>query len=276
VFPLDAEWRMMYEAYLPVAEYVASLRRLGRLLLPHPSWIPSVLAERGGHLASRCVFSSLPDLWSYLPPAWCGRVTMTLEELPALFGALADPSRFGTAAGRYPEQLVRLRELAAGWSGETTLLDVGCGTGEGTREVLAVLRGMGCHARALGVTREPLEAWMAANGCFPHRSAELVFSAMPGLHFMAGDAGALPLQGCFSVILCNGLVGGRFMESDISFRAVLSEFRRVLAPGGMVLVGCRFHAGREPALVRFRELAETTGWRIAGDCRDLVLSLPNQ
>jgi SAM-dependent methyltransferase len=274
--PLDAEWRMLYESYLPVAEFAASLRRLGRLVLPHPAWIPAVLAETGRHLASRCLFPSLPDLWSYLPPAWCGRVTLTVAELPALFAALADPSRFGTAAGRYPDQLARLRDWAAGWPGELTLLDVGCGTGEGTWETLAMLLGMGCRARAIGVTREPLEAWMAANGCFPHRPAEPPPPALPGLHFLAGDATALPLRGHFSVILCNGLVGGQFLRTDSAFQSLLAEFARLLGPGGVVLAGCRFHAGREAALTRFRELAETAGWQVAGDCRDLVLRLPNR
>ncbi len=274
--PVDAEWRLVYESYLPVAEFVASLRRLGRLVLPHSSWIPAVLAETGRHLASRCVFPSLPDLWSYLPPVWEDRVTLTVEELPALFAALADPSRFGTAAGRYPDQLARLREWTADWPGERTLLDVGCGTGEGTREALAALLGTGCKVRAVGVTREPLEAWMAANGCFPHRPAEPLPPVLPGLHFLAGDATALPLHGSFSVILCNGLIGGQFLRTDAAFHSLLSEFARLLGPGGVVLAGCRFHAGREAALARFRELAETAGWGVAGECRDLVLRLPNR
>lgn len=273
--PLDAEWRMVYESYLPVAEFAASLRRLGRLVLPHPSWVPAVLAETGRHLASRCVFPSLPDLWSYLPPAWCGRVTLTVAELPALFAALADPSRFGTAAGRYPDQLARLREVGRRRAGELTLLDVGCGTGEGTREALAVLRETGGRVRAIGVTREPLEAWMAANGCFPHRSAEPMPPAMPGLHFVAGDAAALPLHGHVSVILCNGLIGGQFLRTDAAFHSLLAEFARLLSPDGWILAGCRFHAGREASLTRFRELAAARGWQVAGDCRDLVLRLPN-
>lgn len=274
--PVDAEWRMVYESYLPVAEFVASLRRLGRLVLPHTSWIPAVLAETGRHLGSRCVFPSLPDLWSYLPPVWEDRVTLTVVELPALFAALADPSRFGTAAGRYPDQLARLREWTADWPGELTLLDVGCGTGEGTREALAALLGTGCKARAVGVTREPLEAWMATNGCYPHRPAEPPPPVLPGLRFLAGDATALPLRGRFSVILCNGLIGGQFLRTDAAFHSLLAEFARLLAPSGRVLAGCRFHAGREAALTRFRELAETAGWRVAGDCRDLAMSLPNR
>lgn len=261
---------MRYEAYLPVADFVASLRRLAGLVLPHPSWTPTVLAETGRHLASRCVFPSLPDLWAYLPPQWCGRVTLEPEELPALLAALADPSRFGTAAGRYPDQLARLREWAGDARGEATLLDVGCGTGEGTREALAALRETGCRGRAVGVTREPLEAWMATSGRLPHRPAEAAVPP-PGLHYAVGDAVALPLRGTFDIILCNGLIGGKFMDTGATFRAVLAEFARLLAPGGIVFVGCQFHAGREPALARFRETAEQMGWNLAGHCRNWEL-----
>jgi len=266
--PLDAEWRMRYETYLPVVEYVASLRRLARLVLPHPSWIPLALGATVGHLSPRTCFSSLPDLWSYLPPAWCGRVTLTTEELPALFAALADPTQFGTAAGRYPNQLTLLRERR--WPAVAVLLDVGCGTGEGTREAVAAIRETGCPARGIGVTREPLEAWMATAGWFPHRLSART-PPLPGVQFVAGEAAALPVRGPIAAILCNGLIGGRFVQSETAFRGILAEFARVLAPGGIVLVGCRFHAGRENALMCFRRQAEATGWRVSGDSRDLVL-----
>jgi len=172
--------------------------------------------------------------------------------------------------------LARLRELGRRWAGELTLLDVGCGTGEGTREALAVLREAGCRARAIGVTREPLEAWMAANDRFPHRPAKPMQPAMAELYFITGDALGLPVHEKASVILCNGLVGGQYLRTDGAFHSLLSEFARLLGPGGLVLVGCRFHAGREAALTRFRELAEAAGWGVAGDCRDLVLSLPKR
>lgn len=266
--PVDADWRMRYESYLPVVEYVASLRRLARLVLPHPSWVPLALAVTVGHLSPRTCFPSLPDLWSYLAPAWCGRVTLTTEELPALFAALADPTQFGTAAGRYPSQLARLREHR--WSADAVLLDVGCGTGEGTQEAVAAIRETGCPVSGIGVTREPLEAWMASSGWFPHRPTAGAVP-LPGVRFVAGEAAALPVHGPVAAILCNGLIGGRFVQSDAAFRGVLAEFGRVLAPGGIVLVGCRFHAGRESALTRFRDLAEATGWRVSGDSRDLVL-----
>lgn len=264
--PVDAEWRMRYEVCLPVAEYVASLRRLARLVLPHPAWIPLALGTTTAHLAPRTGFSSLPDFWSYLPPDWCGRVTLTVGELPALLAALADPPQFGTAAGRYPNQLALLREHH--WSGPVTVLDVGCGTGEGTREVVALLREMGCQATGVGVTREPLEAWMGSTGCFPHRSPGV---PPTGVRFVVGEAEALPVHGPFALVLCNGLIGGRFVQTESAFRRILSEFARVLAPEGIVLVGCRFHAGREAALVQFRHVAEMTGWQVTGDCRDLVL-----
>jgi SAM-dependent methyltransferase len=258
--PISAEWRALYEAYLPVSEYVRSLRLLARLVLPHPSWLPAALA--------------LPDLWFYLPPAFDGRVLVRLDQLPALLAALADPPQFGTADGRYPEQLATLR----GWARRHTadkarLLDLGSGTGEGTREAAAILQEEGLEAQAVGVTREPLEAWMAATGQFPHRAQHAgETAALHSCRFLAGDAQSAPCRGPFDIILCNGLAGGRFLHTDTAYWQLLNEFRRLLAPGGLVLLGCRFHDGREQHLLRFRELAEANDWSATGTLRDLVLT----
>ena len=271
--PVSAEWRALYEIHLPVAEYVSSLRRLARLVLPHPSWIPAALALHAAHLATRSAhFASLLDLWSYLPPRLAETVTLSVDRLPALLAALADPPRFGTADGRYPGQLAMLRSwVRRDLSGPLAFLDVGSGTGEGTREAATALREAGHVVRAVGVTREPLEAWMAQAGCFPHREADCQVRCDDDVHFVAGEAAALPVQGRFAVILCNGLVGGRFVQEDTAFMAILSEFARLLAADGSVLMGCRFHAGRERHLARFRDVAAGLGWEVAGTNRDMVL-----
>ena len=271
--PISAEWRMLYEIHLSVVEYVSSLRRLARLVLPHPSWIPAALALHSAHLATRSAhFASLPDLWSYLPPRWAESVVLSVDRLPALFAACADPPQFGTANGRYLGQLAMLRSWARRDPAEPlALLDVGSGTGEGTREAVAALQEAGHVVRAVGVTREPLEAWMAQTGCFPHREANGPVRGDADVHFVAGEAAAVPVRGRFGVILCNGLVGGRFVHTDAAFAAVLNEFGRVLALGGSVLMGCRFHAGRERHLARFRDVAAALSWEVAGTNRDMVL-----
>jgi ubiquinone/menaquinone biosynthesis C-methylase UbiE len=90
-------------------------------------------------------------------------------------------------------------------------------------------------------------------------------------HFVVGSANQVPIRQQHDAILCNGLIGGRFLFSDADLQAALAEFSRLLAPRGLALVSCRFHAGRELFLERFRELAVASGWRVEGEIRDLVL-----
>jgi hypothetical protein len=68
------------------------------------------------------------------------------------------------------------------------------------------------------------------------------------------------------------LVGGRFLHTEAAYRHLLDEFSRLLAPDGVIPLGCRFHDGREQHLLRFREFAEETGWSATGTLRDLVLT----
>lgn len=279
---ITPELRGRYECWLPVAGFLADLARLGRAFLPAPSWVPRLLragaGEPGGGSGAPL---SLPDLWARLPPRFGARVAFDQVELPALFAALADPPRFGTDSARYAAQRQRLEascRRAAG-RGRLTLVDLACGVGLGTYEAAAVAAAAcgGSHLRLLGLTLEPLEAWMASRCCLPHdpdrepRLRRLAAQAPP-VAFLAADARRLPLGGRVDVLLCNGLVGGDHLQRQDDLKSLLRETRRLLDPDGALLVANRFHDGCRAAVERFAELAHRDGWRVDGTWHDLCLT----
>ncbi|MCC6227565.1 MAG: hypothetical protein IT195_14330 [Microthrixaceae bacterium] len=279
--------REAFEQYLPLHEWLRDMRCLALRCLPSPAWLPAPLAAvRGRDLHAPATdglpYAALPDLWNALPPRFAGRVTFSEAEFLPLLCALADPPRFGTDFGRYPEQLTWLREHAARHRAPAPLrlVDLGCGTGQGTWEAAAVVAAAAdTTVVASGLTREPLEAWMAAQRCLPHdpeRSAR--YRDWPGandrrLHvqFAVGDAGAVPLAAGADVLLANGLVGGAFLNRPAAFRSFLAEVQRLAAPDAVLLCANRFHDGRRAALDMFCACARDCGWRVAGSPGSLVL-----
>ncbi|MBN2450418.1 MAG: class I SAM-dependent methyltransferase [Lentisphaeria bacterium] len=279
---LDGALRQRYESVLPVQEFCAGLACIARQILPHPAWVPTLLASAGGCPSAGGRGQrppSLPDLWAHMPPPYAGRVTFTADEMLGLLCALAEPPHFGTAGGRYPEQLDSLADAfrkTAFRRPPVRILDLGCGVGHGTLELAEFTRAAGMHADlTIGLTREPLEAWMARHRCLPHdppRQEQL--RALPGttpVHFLAGDVCALPLRGTFALVVCNGLVGGPMFDAPREMAALLSQVRRVLAPDGVFCLANRFHEGRRTGIERFRRAAEEAGWAVSGTWRNLLL-----
>jgi len=134
-------------------------------------------------------------------------------------------------------------------------------------------------APVLGLTIEPLEAWMATARRLPHdparerRLRQLADSA-PAVTFVAADARHLPVAGPVDVLVCNGLVGGTHLHRDDDAGALLRDCCRLLRQDGVLLLANRFHDGRRPRVERFAELALTLGWGISGDWRSLCLTHP--
>jgi len=276
---LGPELRGRYEAYLPVAEFLADLCRLGERVLPHPAWVPAVLRRgRSGCLPAAGAPASLPDLWADLPEALAGRVAFPPEDLEALLCALADPPRFGTDADRYPAQQ---RWLAGAFTEQrgkpVAVLDLACGVGLGTFATAALARHCGVGpARVLGITLEPLEAWMAEHRCLPHdppreRRLRQVAGPAAQVAFLAADVRHLPLTGPFAGVLCNGLMGGPWLHREGDMTTVLDESARVLTPDGWMVVANRFHEGCRAAVEAFMRHARERGWWVSGDWHDLVL-----
>jgi SAM-dependent methyltransferase len=218
------ESRYWHERYLPVREYCRNLAATLRPALPHPDWGPTCLCGPR--------FLAITDFWRALPPAFAGRLTWSENELLPLACALAAPSQFGTAAQRYPAQICELRNWLA-QRGSGSLLDLGCGTGEGTAELAAL-----GFSPCVGVTVEPLEAWMASQ-------------RFPTCSFSAGDVLQLERPDRFDIIVCNGLIGGPMLNRDAAFAVLATRLEALLAPDGLICLADRFHAGHRQARQRF-------------------------
>ena len=211
---------------------------------------------------------SLLEFWEELPE-FCGRVALSPEELLPFFCACADPPRFGTDVNRYPEQLEQLAKFSLPRDGR--LLDLGCGVGLGTLEALVRL---GLTA-AVGVTQEPLEAWMAQNRVLPHdpvRMRHFVGYGNVPAQFHAGNLLEMRGEGGFAVILCNGLAGGRFLHGEQVLLRLLKVLQAQLAPDGVVALANHFHEGRRPQVEKLLALARQTGWRVAGTWQNAFLT----
>lgn len=262
---ISPEMRGFYEKFLPFNEFKHSLITIGEQILESPDWVPKILRSND--------ILSLPDFWAMLPDAFAGRVTFAEDELFPLFCAIADPSRFGTADNRYPEQLQQIGDFIKriGQGRAVRLLDLGCGVGLGTYELAAATGGT-----VVGVTSEHLEVWMARHRRLPHDIArERLFDSYPQtLHvtFKYGFAESYHDDSQYDAIVCNGLAGGRFLNTNDKLTAFLESCGRLLAPHGRMFIANRFREGERPGVERLRHLAQQSGWRVEGHWKSLIFS----
>ncbi len=304
---LTAEIRQNYEKYLPVAEYLQDLATLVLPRLPHPSWLPVVLKRSLAlsYVGAAGLPASLPDLWSLLPPRFAGRLSWADGDLLPLACAIAAPLKFGSRTGRYPEQTQYLVEWLRQSNRSLLVVDYGCGTGQGTYEIAALVARSGRPGRVIGVTPEPLEAWMALNRGLPHldmaRPTDPVNKPIAGkssisitdtpsratdagtndgfafpvptstvpILFAAGDIRNFALSRRADVILCNGLIGGPALNDDRTLKHIWVRIQDQLADNGIFVIGSRFHAGCTPRIERFIAAAERhafAGAPLAGSC----------
>ncbi len=144
-------------------------------------------------------------------------------------------------ADLFNEHLARYR-FAARFSARF-ILDAGCGTGYGTAEFGAAARVV-----AMDISEETVAHARRAFG-------------RPGVHFLAGDCAALPFaDGSFDLVAAFETI-----EHLERWRDLLTEARRVLQPGGVLLVSTpnrayyaetRAAAGPNPYHVREFEYRE--------------------
>jgi hypothetical protein len=251
--------RSVYEHFLPVSEYAWDLASVLSDVLPgtfkadaFSAWVPASLRRPP---------ASLPDLWATLPPPVAGRLTWTSDDLWSLACVLAAPLQHGTTAGRYPEQQRALRDWLQHSEKARFAVDYACGTGQGTWE-LATLLPPG--SLVVGITLEPLESWLAGHRNTSH--LEWAFRNMGSKYeypivddqvevaFVAGDFHSLAWRQKTDLIVCNGLIGGPLLNRPDAMRDVWQRFVAELSPGGLLLIGNRFHAGRAADCAAFLAL----------------------
>lgn len=244
---ISPELRGRYEMYLPIGEYLASLRKVAVAFLGGEEWLPYPLRYQ--------VHPSLPDFWADLPEHLGGRVLLERDGVLPLLCALADPPSFGTLPGRYPDELKMLKEIA--FTG-MRIADVGCGVGHNTLEIAAELAEYA--PQVTGITSERLEVWMAQNRRLPHdRQRERLYRKAIA-QFIWGRAECFHVKA--DVIVCNGLIGGRFFNTNEQYHAFLTCCKE--AGAKYVLVANRFHEGRRPAVERFKKMAKN--WELQVFC----------
>ena len=265
---VSPDMRGFYEKFLPFNEFKHSLVTIGEQILESPDWVPNILRSND--------ILSLPDFWAMLPDAFAGRVTFTEDELFPLFCAIADPSRFGTSDNRYPAQLQQIGDFVkrTGQGRAVRILDFGCGVGLGTYELAQIAAAVG--GTAVGVTSEHLEVWMASHRRLPHDAArERLFRRYPEdlpVTFNVGFAESYRDGSMYDVIVCNGLAGGRFLNTAPQLTAFLQTCDTLLAPHGRMFAANRFHEGERPGVERLRAIARQSGWSVEGHWQSLVLS----
>jgi len=171
------------------------------------------------------------------------------------------PGRFyGGGSDRYPAQTAAITEWlrrAGRPARRLRCLDAACGDGAATYGLARLLTEAGWPPDGFeirGWTLEPLEAWAAAHGRFPHDPArEAAFREETRDCFERGAAGAVrfccadilagPAAEQFDLILCNGLLGGPILHRLGELEAAVRNLAGLLAPGGMLLAADHFHGG---------------------------------
>ena len=264
---ISPEMRGFYEKFLPFGEFKHSLITMGEQILESPDWVPNILRSND--------ILSLLDFWAMLPDAFAGRVTFAEDDLFPLFCAIADPSRFGTADNRYPVQLRQIDDFIrhVGQGRAVRMIDLGCGVGLGTLEIARLVVATG--GSVVGVTSEHLEVWMARNRRLPHDIVrERLFRRYPTalpVTFVQGFAESYHDGMQYDAVVCNGLAGGRFLNTRDKLTAFLTSCGRLLAPQGRLFLANRFHEGERFGVERLRSLALQFGWCIEGNWRTMIL-----
>jgi SAM-dependent methyltransferase len=171
------------------------------------------------------------------------------------------PQRFyGSGSDRYPGQSATIAEWIQQmkYRGKRLrCLDAASGDGANTCGIARLLVEHGWEPDRFeveGWTLEPLEAWAAAHGLFPHDQArEEVFREETRDCFEQGFDTAIrfrctnildaPRAEQFDLILCNGLLGGPIIHARREMDAVVRNLTGMLATGGMLLAADHFHGG---------------------------------
>ena len=103
---------------------------------------------------------------------------------------------------------------------------------------------------------------------------KVVSKASTDIHakFLSGDATEYRGDHRVSLVICNGLAGGRFLKSTPRMKALLETVDANLLPGGRALLANSFHQGFRKSTEDFMQIAAEAGWKVDGDWRCLALA----
>jgi SAM-dependent methyltransferase len=177
-----------------------------------------------------------------------------------LFWSFMPERYYGDGSDRYPGQSVTIAEWIQQrhYRGKRLrCLDAASGDGANTFELARLLLEQGRltgRFEVEGWTLEPLEAWAAAQGRFPHNPArERVFreetadcfelGLETAIRFCCADILNVPKTELFDLILCNGLLGGPIIHAHENMNTAVRNLAGLLAPGGILLASDHFHGG---------------------------------
>lgn len=278
---LTGELMRQTELYLPLREIERIVGRFNQLAtarsapLPFPNFHDASCWLQVLNMRDWQVTNANPAaLLRPLLVDWSGRIGFLFS--------LHIPERHGGGFNRYPAQARALgRWLAArqGGSGVIRCLDAACGTGEGTWDLAGLLADAGVPAACLevtGLSLGALEVFAAAHAFFPHdpirqqayreRIAPLMAGGIQGrmLFRQADLTVCADLGGTYSVILCNGLLGGPMLHGREGVGKVVGRLVAGLEPGGILMAADRFHAGWRKVVPRraLEELFVQSGLRL--------------
>ncbi len=130
--------------------------------------------------------------------------------------AYLDSAAASPAGQEYKARLLEALQLGSG----QVVLDIGCGP---ATDLAAMAERTGPAGRVIGMDRDPAMAGEAAGRCAGDRRVEI----------LAGDAHALPL----AAGIVDRVRVDRVLQHVENPAGVLAEIRRVLRPGGLVVIG---------------------------------------
>ncbi|MCH2175181.1 MAG: class I SAM-dependent methyltransferase [Lentisphaeria bacterium] len=219
----------------PIQYFEAEFKALTAYFLPEMYW-PTILKKKKS-------FSSLKDFWSFLPAELQGHLNWELPEWIRIISFLASPTKMGTQADRYPEMYDIISPyLDQGFK----LLDIGCGTGQGTCALFQKLSRQFHTFELTGRTLEALDVYWAQKQInysypkfeypkvIPNYKQKLLFEQQDILDFDEKER--------WDLIICNGLLWGPAMNENKS-KYVLNLMLNGLKENAYIYLENDFHEG---------------------------------
>ncbi|MBL0225811.1 MAG: hypothetical protein IPQ16_09625 [Geobacteraceae bacterium] len=249
------------EHWLPIDQLRPHFFSLYRQALMYPPVFSSTPFTQGAGWAT--IAAGFPCfLRRYTNPACLLQQLVVDEDLRRrfLFWSFMPDRYYGGGSDRYPGQSAVIEEWIRNRHGHgirLRCLDVASGDGANTYGVARLLVSQGWSPDRFeieGWTLEPLEAWAAAHGRFPHDPVRESFfreetgdffeqGCFASIRFCCVDILTEPAAAPFDLILCNGLLGGPILHRPESVRRIVSCLSRLLVPGGLLLAADHFHGG---------------------------------